>query len=119
NADFIELELEGNVRGASRSWKTELAHACLQLPYRIEATSFPGHVETSPNAVVTPLLNRVNTQAYSVVNRVDVKGKVTLDHRYGPGHMQEMAIKDALQSPPWERNWNAPVIGVGLALYDQ
>jgi hypothetical protein len=77
---------------------------------RVEMTTFPLHAENGAKAQIAPLVDAVFPQAYSVNERSNKP--VPWDHPFGPGNMQALTLEHA-------RKTGAPVIGLGLAAYEQ
>lgn len=79
----------------------------------IEVTTFPYHTENSRNADVTPYVDRLMVQAYSVRHRD--KLKVSWNHAFGPNKIVDSTLKRTHQISQYKDI----EIGVGLAAYDQ
>jgi hypothetical protein len=69
-----------------------------RLDVRLEVTTHPWHGESSPHALVTPHVDRLVLQAYSIREWPD---GTTVDWYgpKGPGQMQQFAYEDALHVP--------------------
>lgn len=113
-ASGIEVDLEGQWRGeraarASAELVDRLAALGRRFDARTEVTTFPSHPEAGPAARVSPHVDRLNLQVYSIRHRpggrlVDPRG------RYGPGRYQREALAAARPGAS---------LGVGLAAYAQ
>ena len=79
----------------------------------IEVTTFPYHIENSKNADVSPYVDRLMVQAYSVRHRD--KLKVSWNHALGPNKIVDNTLRRTRQI----NSVKDVEIGVGLAAYDQ
>lgn len=77
---------------------------------RVEVTTFPGHAEARPGALVSPHVDTLIPQAYSVRNRSH--GKIEWNDELGPGRIQRMSHANAVAT-------GCPHVAMGLAAYDQ
>lgn len=118
----LEVDLEGQWRGVPAARASQLlVETLFDLrsihDVRLEVTTFPSHPEASEAARVTPCVDQLNVQIYSVRHApggrlVDPRG------RYGPGRYQREALATAA-ARPWAQGERAPRLGVGLAAWSQ
>jgi hypothetical protein len=89
---------------------------CEELDVRSELTTYPFHPENSKRADVSPHVDRLLAQAYSVYMRKD--GAVPFDGPYGPRKMVTTSLERTKQVPGVGTS-SGPLISCGLAAYDQ
>jgi hypothetical protein len=75
-------------------------------------TTFPYHSENSKNATISPYMDTLFPQAYSVANRTN--GNVKWNDAFGPKNMQKITLERAAATKINKSN-----ICCGLAAYDQ
>jgi hypothetical protein len=107
----IEVDLEGqwgrnDLDGSLSSLSEAAALLLLKLrdlagahDLRLEVTTHPGHMESSPSALVVPHVDRIVAQAYSIRRRPSGEIIEWADKRYGPGRHQKWAAADARTVP--------------------
>jgi hypothetical protein len=89
---------------------------------RLELTSFTSHTENGRAADVSPHMNRVLAQAYSIRERDAGNGRkiqIGWDHIYGPGHMQKMTLDRTMLIPDLGVDAGDLEFGCGLAAWSQ
>lgn len=115
----LEVDLEANWHprylDGFKSMKAAAAHLVDTLREvangaRVEVTTFPGHAEARPGALVSAHVDALIPQAYSVRNRSH--GKIAWDDELGPGRIQRMSYANAIAT-------GCPHVAMGLAAYDQ
>lgn len=115
----LEVDLEANWHprylDGFKSMKAAATHLVATLRTvangaRVEVTTFPGHAEARPGALVSPHVDTLIPQAYSVRNRSH--GKIEWTDELGPGRIQRMAHANAVAT-------GCPHVAMGLAAYDQ
>lgn len=123
----LEVDTEGNwltsrVNGfaslsdAAKALVDAMRSSAAATKARLELTTYPYHGECSSKAEITPHMDLLLPQAYSVANR---SGKAIAfdDPQLGPGGMQAAAVHRAEAVPGIIAA--KPLLGLGLAGYDQ
>lgn len=123
----LEVDTEGNwlssrvsgfasLSDASKALVDAMRSSAAATKARLELTTYPYHGECSSKAEVTPHMDLLLPQAYSVANR---SGKAIAwdDPQLGPGGMQAAAVHRAEAVPGIADA--KPLLGLGLAGYDQ
>jgi hypothetical protein len=96
---------------------------CDRAILRFELTTFAQHVENGITADVSPHMNRLLCQAYSVatrkrnINGIKTEVPIRWGHTYGPGRMQRMSLDRTLLVPGVDNG--AIELGCGLAAWNQ
>jgi len=118
----LEVDLEGQWRGSASARSSLALVECLgelaeEHDVRIEVTTFPAHPEAGSAARVSPHVDRLNIQLYSVRHRPGGR-LVDPSSRLGPGRYQREALVE-LARVPWLAAEGSPRLGVGLAAFGQ